>query len=385
VTPKPALLNCKAKYSVGQSLEAKTEMQPDPDRKASDREGGKHEPPSLNSKIGETGNHQETPNQSNQNTEEQPRSTKHESLSGFGWIRRWWGSWRFDREPSIFDAITTVVSVIGLTFLIAQWKQTDRALQEAKEANSLTRVAQEREKAESIEQDKKDARLMKATEDTAAAARDSAGAAKSMATTSRQQVAAAAKANETAQISQRAFLNFQANEEDNGREFSEVTKRAIVMIIGTGWSNSGATPAVDGKALIRYVSRPDPPMTGSLPRHPQVRFHTFAVAPHEFAGMPVEVPMDVITSIVNPPNRLFIYGWATYRDSLPNTPIRLTEFCQQVVGVRSVVKGSIQNVYDIFDSRAVVTVQMQDTDRCYDEACPDYAERAKAHSDNTGK
>ena len=95
--------------------------------------------------------------------------------------------------------------------------------------------------------------------------------------------------------------------------------------------------------------------------------------------------MNVITTIETPPNNLFIYGWATYRDSLPNTPIRLTEFCQQVVGVNSVVKGSIQNLYDIFDSRAVVRVSLRDLDRCYDEACRDYAERAKAHSVNTRK
>ena len=55
------------------------------------------------------------------------------------WVRfKFWESWRFDRNPSIFDALTALAAVIGIYFLITQSRQTASAINEAREANRIS-------------------------------------------------------------------------------------------------------------------------------------------------------------------------------------------------------------------------------------------------------
>jgi hypothetical protein len=84
----------------------------------------------------------------------------------------------------VFDGIVTVATAVGVLFLILQWDQTESALSEAKESNRLTRIAQAKADADSIEADKRQDRLIAANETTANAAKDSAQAAKDSAAAS---------------------------------------------------------------------------------------------------------------------------------------------------------------------------------------------------------
>ncbi|MEZ5291634.1 MAG: hypothetical protein R2745_11150 [Vicinamibacterales bacterium] len=101
-----------------------------------------------------------------------------------------WDSWHFDKEPSIFDAITTAVSIVGVLLIYSQWKQTERALEIAesslqdtrdsrakdeaaeKEARRIASETRAVERADADERSQRDERMVAANELTAKAARD---------------------------------------------------------------------------------------------------------------------------------------------------------------------------------------------------------------------
>jgi hypothetical protein len=47
----------------------------------------------------------------------------------------------------------------------------------------------------------------------------------------------------------------------------------------------------------------------------------------------LEIPVGHFADIVERKYHLYLLGWLAYRDILPGTPIRLTEFCFEIVHV----------------------------------------------------
>ena len=114
-------------------------MQSDPDEGHHDGDGNHVEPERVRSDVRESGEvQQHSKEQENQSDNKAPATSQGSALRRFGrWCRRkWWDSWQFDKEPSIFDAITSAVSIVGVVFLIAQWRQTESALDMARKAQS---------------------------------------------------------------------------------------------------------------------------------------------------------------------------------------------------------------------------------------------------------
>lgn len=86
----------------------------------------------------------------------------------------------------VFDGLVAVATVVGVVFLVLQWKQTERALEEARqstaesraaaaearEANRLTREARAAEQAEDAAREIRENRMLSANELTAQSARD---------------------------------------------------------------------------------------------------------------------------------------------------------------------------------------------------------------------
>jgi hypothetical protein len=168
-------------------------MQTDPNEDHHHAETQDGEPPLVTSHVGESGKVQgEREQQDNQSTHNAPTAVKRSWL----WCRqRFWDSWHFDESPSVFEALTFVVSVVGVIFLLRQMGQTEAALQEAREANRLTKLAQAREAADAPKEDERQSRLIGATETSAEAAKDAANAAKSSASAAVLQANAAISGN----------------------------------------------------------------------------------------------------------------------------------------------------------------------------------------------
>jgi hypothetical protein len=91
------------------------------------------------------------------------------------WCRsQLWDAWHFDKNPSIFDAFTALAAVAGIYFLVTQSRQTDAAINEARESNRISRELLAKSDADGNQQEARFAAQMKISEASAAAAQRSA-------------------------------------------------------------------------------------------------------------------------------------------------------------------------------------------------------------------
>lgn len=65
--------------------------------------------------------------------------------------------WNFDDAPSIFDAMTTVVSIAGVILVYSQWQQTERALNIAEASLEDARAIRRSDEALAVERNRIDA------------------------------------------------------------------------------------------------------------------------------------------------------------------------------------------------------------------------------------
>jgi hypothetical protein len=201
---------------------------------------------------------------------------------------------------------------------------------------------------------------------------------------------------DTTVASQRAFINFEPNVGPAGKVFDKALGRVTGIQVPIGWVNSGTTPTKSafGNASF-YPSISELPssfdfkdLEGFLPS-------SIVIGPRTPVLRGLEIPITYFRDIVERRYHLYVWGWLAYRDVLPNTPIRLTEFCVELVDVQvakivslppagsSNVGDSTQNVGppDLTDPNAPIrwtplpcrTVNHN----CYDEGCTDYQARTK--------
>jgi hypothetical protein len=71
--------------------------------------------------------------------------------------------------------------------------------------------------------------------------------------------------------------------------------------------------------------------------------------------------------------RLFFYGVMVYKDIFDGTPIRVTEYCREIVNVTS-TKSDLTDPSGGIGWSVVSCFPGHD---CYDEDCPDYREQIK--------
>ena len=83
------------------------------------------------------------------------------------------------------------------------------------------------------------------------------------------------------------------------------------------------------------------------------------------------IPITVFNEVAAHRQRLFVWGWTTYRDVFWRTPTRLSEFCTEI----SNVTGGLS------DPATANSINWQTnacrTHNCYDEDCVDYQGKTK--------
>jgi hypothetical protein len=165
---------------------------------------------------------------------------------------------------------------------------------------------------------------------------------------------------------QRAFVGFSGSVV--GTEVLDSTgKRVVTMRLNTPWINSGNTPTKDAASWVNWISLP-----GGLPdnfTYPDLAKFTekqFALGPKVTGNTTLDVPIEYFEQASKKTTRLFVYGWFTYRDIFSNTPLRLTEFCDEIIDV----KGA----FPLQDPNTSVTwgVTLCGSHNCNDEQCEDY-------------
>jgi hypothetical protein len=246
-------------------------------------------------------------------------------------LRRLWDSWHFDRQPSLFDALTTLVSVIGVIVVLGQIRQTSESLREAREANQLAR--------------------------------------------------------KTLESTQRPYVTV------NGLDVQPVLNangridfwRAIPIVVNNGnlptknlwWTavvgdvggiTMGPFMSSEGRITRPFTTeRRDSPHTQTFDDLKNATRNRFALGPHQESralAMAQVLPASYVDGIKKSTVSVFIHGAFLYQDSLTNTG-HITRFCYMLwhnpaISAESVSSDQCGGVYS-----------------CHDEECPDY-DRLKA-------
>ena len=169
---------------------------------------------------------------------------------------------------------------------------------------------------------------------------------------------------------QRAFVVFSGVV--YGTKFADSSgKNVVTMRLNAPWQNSGNTPTKDAVSQVNWISLPQGlpdnfiyPDIGTIPKS------QFALGPKVAGNTTMFVPIEYFEAALHRKTRLFVYGWFTYRDIFSATPARLSEFCDEIINVKSSAPMG--------DLNASVTWELSlcPKHNCYDEQCEDYQSHA---------
>ncbi|MFZ3217691.1 MAG: hypothetical protein WA192_16655 [Candidatus Acidiferrales bacterium] len=151
-----------------------------------------------------------------------------------------------------------------------------------------------------------------------------------------------------------------------------IGKHIVTMRLNTPWINSGNTPTKDAVSQVNWISLPGGlPDNFSYPDLANAPKSQFALGPKVAGNTTLDVPIEYFEATSKKTTRLFVYGWFTYRDIFSNTPLRLTEFCDEIIDVKA--------NFPLSDPNANVTwgVALCGSHNCNDEQCEDYQLHAK--------
>jgi hypothetical protein len=149
-------------------------------------------------------------------------------------------------------------------------------------------------------------------------------------------------------------------------------KHAVAMRLNAPWQNSGNTATKDAISQVNWISLPQGlpgnftyPDIGNIPKS------QFALGPKVMGNTTMFVPIDYFQAALQKKTRLFVYGWFTYRDIFSGTPTRLSEFCDEIINVKSDAPMSNAKANASWD------VSLCPAHNYYDEQCEDYQSHAK--------
>jgi hypothetical protein len=178
-------------------------------------------------------------------------------------------------------------------------------------------------------------------------------------------------ANDASIETQRAFINVSDNLPMSkvGDEKGLTGYQFNVAII-----NSGDTPTKIASYQVACRVQDSAPEKGTnfeaLPEGERV---SQVFGPKMASGVaPFFISIADLESVAQKSNRAFIWGWVEYRDIFKDTPMRLSEFCVQILTPRWSKPVHSDPTGDV-----VVSFAACPSHNCYDENCEDYFKRAQ--------
>lgn len=256
----------------------------------------------------------------------------------------WWDKWK------------PLVEIIGIALLAIYTAYTIKMYRANKEAAEAARSAAATADAtlKQIEKGGAD------THDLAVAAGKQAEAARIANTTTREALTSV----------QRAFISFSGTASAN----KTISANKVTELVFTlPWVNAGVTPTKNAESQVNWRPFPgDLPPNFTFPDLGEVQFRQFEIPPREFGNATLTIPIAVFDAARKRSIRLFVWGWITYNDIFDKTPMRLSEFCDEIVDIKS-------STEDIVDPSANITWQFSlcRTHNCSDEQCGDYKQRTQ--------
>lgn len=178
------------------------------------------------------------------------------------------------------------------------------------------------------------------------------------------------KANNTSIATQRAFISF-----GGPGLVKDVQNRKLKGInVYYALSNSGTTPASAAILEWNMSFGPTLPQKGvdfdTLPQKERV---PLVLGPKAaFQMSPVYLSLEDLELVSENKKHLFFWGWITYRDIFPDTPMRLSEFCTDIASATWTRQNHTDPAVDFKTDSPPCPIH-----NCYDQQCEDYSIRTK--------
>jgi hypothetical protein len=179
------------------------------------------------------------------------------------------------------------------------------------------------------------------------------------------------KSNDISLATQRAFVNFKTIM--GVRVVDPIKKRLIAIQMIVTWENTGTTPTktATGTSNIQ-LWRSQLPETFTYDDVTKLKPMKAVIGPKGIGSHILSIDINDLIDAQQGKAHLFSWGSMVYHDIFEGTPPRLTEYCVEIINVRS-TKTDPTDPANIF---AWDLIQCP-THNCYDENCPDYDKRTK--------
>lgn len=152
-------------------------------------------------------------------------------------------------------------------------------------------------------------------------------------------------------------------------------KKLVELDVNLPWENSGATPTVNGDSQVNWKIFPlsgMPPNFSFADEANNVQKSQFEIPPKGVGNTTLKIPTGFLAQVAKGQQRLYVWGWITYSDIFTGTPTRLSEFCDEVINVKS-TKDDIQDP----NNDVTWDLTLCSTHNCSDERCADYYQKTQ--------
>jgi len=181
----------------------------------------------------------------------------------------------------------------------------------------------------------------------------------------------ASEANKISVATQRAFVNFLTIMPM--KAMSPDGKRVEGINFFVNWTNSGTTPTRTAFSNVNIQ-----PWRSGLPKGfdyadvKEVEKRAYVFGPKATLAQLVGITIEEAKDVREGKSHLYCWGSTVYKDFFPETPDRLTEFCEEIT-ILSVKPD------DITDASAALNLIIVPCEQhnCYDEDCRDYKSQIK--------
>jgi hypothetical protein len=179
--------------------------------------------------------------------------------------------------------------------------------------------------------------------------------------------------DQTNQISiqtQRAFITF-SNASPVEKSIDDKTKLLTDYVFHIAVINNGTTPT---KRAVYQMNegatdqRPDASVNfDTLPQSEKI---PTVFGPKALIDVRIIIPLSDLEAVQAGRKHVFVWGWSVYRDIFSNTPIRLSEYCEEVTNPKWTGTDHSAPKTDLNINYAPCP-----TYNCYDDNCEDYSTR----------
>ena len=169
---------------------------------------------------------------------------------------------------------------------------------------------------------------------------------------------------------QRAFVSFSGT-----LSATKIVKhdKTTDLMLNLPWTNLGTTPTRKSKSRVNWQTFPQGmPDNFSFLDIGDVAPRQFTIPSKGFGNATMEVPIQVLEYVKDGNLRLFVWGWITYHDIFERTPVRLSEFCDEVTNIKSSTDSFTDPASNITWELVLCSEH-----NCTDEECRDYKEKTK--------